>query len=139
MAARLLLPLFLLTLKELGRYLKGEKADGIFLDYFGTPDPHYYGIKYVPLGMINTISDNESTSQARSLRAGDNIDFSRENKVLFAISATNLQATYYADKNLFSWLKNIKPDKIVAHSIFVYNMSAHPLEYAKLKALMHLQ
>jgi len=124
-------------LKELGAYLKQEKVSGIYLNYFGTADPHYYGIKYLPFGMINTMGDSNATIRARGLRAGDNIDFSAERKVLFAISATNLQATYYADKDIFSWLKKIKPDKIIAHSIFVYNMTDHTAEYGKLKAMTH--
>lgn len=123
-------------LKELGTYLRSEGINGIYLNYFGTADPHYYGIRYVPFGFVDTISDTPSTARARGLRAGDAVDFTKEKRVLFAVSATNLQATYYGDKEVFSFLKGIEPEKLIARSIFVYDMSAHPAEYAKLKELM---
>ena len=51
----------------------------------------------------------------------------------FVISATNLQSTYYADKSLFAWLKDISPRTVVGYSLFVYDLSAHPdkLEFLK--------
>ena len=115
-------------LKSLGKYLKDEKVSGIYFNYFGTGDPHYYGIKYMPFGFI----DNISYPNSKGLRDGDIVDFSKEPKVFFAVSATNLQATYYADKQIFSWLKEIPYETIIAHSIFVYDMTKHPKEYAKL-------
>jgi hypothetical protein len=119
-------------LKALGKYLKDEKVTGIYFNYFGTGDPHYYGIKYMPFGFI----DNISYPNAKGLRDGDIIDFSKEPKILFAISATNLQATYYADKKIFSWLNEIPCEAIIAHSIFVYDIGKNQKEYAKLKQMM---
>ncbi len=118
-------------LKALGKYLKDEDAGGIYLCYFGTGDPSYYGIKYVPIGFIDGISPPYTEHE----RTGDIIDFNSQKNVFFAISATNLQATYYADKNVFAFLKNIKPKKIVANSIFVYDLKANPVAYAQLKEM----
>lgn len=123
-------------MKELSKYLKSRNISSVIMCYFGVSDPHYYGIKYRPVGFIDTISDGSSTPLARALRPGDIIDFSKEPATLFVISATNLQATYYADKNIFGFLKEIKPDRIIANSMFVYDMTAHPEQYAKLKVIL---
>ncbi|MFH1368819.1 MAG: glycosyltransferase family 39 protein [Elusimicrobiota bacterium] len=122
--------------KELAKYLRNRNVSGVYLCYFGASDPHYYGIKYFPIGFIDTISDGTSTPLARGLRPGDRIDFTKEPAALFVISATNLQATYYAQKDIFSFLKEIKPEKIIAHSIFVYNLSENPEQYRKLKEFL---
>jgi hypothetical protein len=119
-------------LKALGAYLKSEKVAGIYLDYFGTGDPHYYGIAYRPLGFV----DNISYPWAQGHGDGDPVDFSRQPKTLFAISATNLQATYYADKNVFAWLKGVRPERIIAHSILVYDLGADPDKYRALRMML---
>ncbi|MHB9154151.1 MAG: hypothetical protein ACYC5N_00495, partial [Endomicrobiales bacterium] len=85
-----------------------------------------------PIGFI----DNISYPHTQDRRKGDDIDFLKESRVLFAISATNLQATYYADKKVFSFLKEIEPEAVIARSLFVYDLSAHPAQYQALKSLM---
>lgn len=119
-------------LKSLGKYLREEKISGIYLSYFGTGDPHYYGIKYLPLGFI----DNMNPSLLSGHRKGDEIDLKMQPRAIFVISTTNLQATYYADKNVFSSFKEINPEKIVARSILVYNLSDNPYQYSKLNKLI---
>jgi hypothetical protein len=116
-------------LKELGKYLKGQGVSGVYMCYFGTGDPHYYGIKYRQIGFI----DNISYQYSDGLRKDDDIDFSKEKKVLFCVSETNLQATYYADKDVFSWMKSVPPEKIVANSIFVYDLTKYPDKYKMFK------
>ncbi|MBU4421560.1 MAG: hypothetical protein L6420_00670 [Elusimicrobia bacterium] len=44
-------------------------------------------------------------------------------KVLFAISVTNLQSVYYTNKDTFNWLKNIKPVFRAGYSIFLYDLT----------------
>jgi hypothetical protein len=122
-------------LKELGKYLKSEGSGGIYLCYFGTGDPAYYGIRYRPIGFIDGISPPYTEHE----RTGDIIDFDSQKKVFFAISATNLQATYYADKNAFAFLKSVKPRKIVANSIFVYDLAANPQVYEKFKEFINIR
>ena len=49
---------------------------------------------------------------------------------------TNLKATYYADKKIFSWLEeSCKPVKVIADSIFVYDLTDKPDGLKKLKEL----
>jgi hypothetical protein len=126
-------------LKELSKYLKKEKAGPIYLCYFGTGNPVYYRINYMPIGFIDNLSDSALYNHRPGLPAGKQAAtalFQGEHKVLLAISATNLQATYYADKEIFAFLKNIAPEKIVARSILVYDLSAHRREYGKFMQLL---
>ncbi|MFH2070891.1 MAG: glycosyltransferase family 39 protein [Elusimicrobiota bacterium] len=99
-------------LKLLGRYLKSQHVQSIYFSYFGTADPAYYGIKYVPISFVSAIN-----------RTGDEVNPLDEHRCLFAISATNLQGVYTQGPNRFSWLKTRSPIKIIANSIFVYDIT----------------
>jgi len=114
-------------LKELARYLREQKVTGIYLCYFGTGDPHYYGIAYRPIGFVDNMNCG--------LRDGDPVDFGCQPRVLFVISATNAQATYYADKNIFAWLKRLRPERIIAHSLLVYDIGSNPEQYRKFREI----
>ncbi len=89
-----------------------QNVDEIYFSYFGSADPGYYGIKYYNLGFISSIDRPHTATELPN-----------KEKALFAISATNLQATYYPDKNIFAWLKNFTPSTIVGNSIFVYDIT----------------
>ncbi len=98
-------------LKELSIYLKSENTNHIYFSYFGTGDPHYYGIKYHPLGFVSNLP-----------REGDEIDLTKMPRKFFAVSATNLYANYYEDKEIFSWLRKEEPEEIIAASIFIFDL-----------------
>ncbi len=100
-----------------------EKEKGIYLSYFGTADPHAYGLRYLDIGSTGVIHHTDDTMLNLS-------------PTTFVISATNLQSTYYADKNLFAWLKDMSPRTVVGYSLFVYDLSGHP---DKLEFLRRLQ
>ena len=105
-------------LKQLSLWIKQNddlSKTGIYLSYFGTADPHYYGIKYRPIGIVSNLTNQE--------RTGDDIIKSNHGRIIIAISVTNLQSTYYKDKNVFNFLKKIKPIYIAADSIFVYDIT----------------
>jgi len=91
-----------------------DKEKGIFLSYFGVADPHAYGIRYIDIGS-DSIAGHE-----------DDYNMGTLSPTKFAVSATNLQGTYYADPQFFSWLKEMRPIQRVAHSIFIYDLSGHP-------------
>jgi hypothetical protein len=99
-----------------------EKADGIYLSYFGTADPHAYGLLYLDVGSTGVIRHPDDTESDLS-------------PTTFVISATNLQSTYYADKDLFSWLKEIPPRAVVGNSLFIYDLSKYPERLAFLRKL----
>jgi hypothetical protein len=111
-------------LKQLAAALTPEdRKDGIYLCYFGTADPHAYGLRYIDIG-----------SDAIAGHSGDEGDLS-VHPTKFAISVTNLQGTYYADKTVFAWLKDTRPWKNVGNSIFVYDFSNEPDFLVKLNEL----
>lgn len=102
---------------------EADLKNGIYLSYFGTADPHAYGIRYLDIGS-DSITRRKDDSAASGM-----------SPTVFAISVTHLQATYYADKTAFSWLAQYKPSKIVAHSIFIYDFSNSPEAIERLKQL----
>jgi Dolichyl-phosphate-mannose-protein mannosyltransferase len=97
---------------ELSKYLKENGNPPIIFAYFGVSRPEYYGIKHVPLGIISNIE-----------LKGTNEDLCKMDKVLFAISVTNLQSVYYRNKDTFNWLKDIKPVFRAGYSIFLYDLT----------------
>jgi hypothetical protein len=99
-------------LKPLAEDLRRMGNPPVFLSYFGVADPSYYGIRYVPVGMVSNVDP----------RAG-NADPGGSDRVLFAISVTNLQATYFADHALFAWLKARRPVLTAGNSIFLYDLT----------------
>jgi len=99
-------------LKELGAELGRRGNPVIYLSYFGVADPSYYGIRYQPVGYIGGVERQDGVAAP-----GPGAP------VLLAVSATNLQAVYYADKSVFSWLLDRKPVFRAGHSIFLYDLS----------------
>ncbi|MBI5243070.1 MAG: glycosyltransferase family 39 protein [Elusimicrobia bacterium] len=99
-------------LKTLASELKGMGGPPIYFSYFGTADPSAYGIRYVPVAFTMNIE-----------RAGDDVDPAKSGRALFAVSATNLQSVYFADKTFFDWLKARKPLKVLGRSMFLYDLS----------------
>lgn len=101
------------ALKQLGAELRRLGDPPVYLCYFGTADPEGYGIRYMPLGMIDNLS-----------RPGNDPDPAASGRVLFAISATNYQATYYKDKDVFAWLREKTPIAVLGHAIFLYDFTS---------------
>ncbi|HBB66297.1 MAG: hypothetical protein A2X28_10560 [Elusimicrobia bacterium GWA2_56_46] len=98
--------------KTLASRLRKEGNPPVVFSYFGTARPEYYGIKYAPLGVTSSVN-----------LPGTGEDVCRMDKLLLAVSATNLQSTYYPDKRTFDWLKSRKPAFGAGYSIFVYDLT----------------
>jgi hypothetical protein len=99
---------------------KEDLKNGIYLSYFGTGDPHFYGIQYIDVGSLPP-TENSGGPDLRPTK--------------FAISVTNLQGTYYQSKDVFRWLDQYSPLRMVAYSMFVYDFSNHPEAIKKLENL----
>jgi hypothetical protein len=56
-------------------------------------------------------------------------------RVLFAVSATNLQTAYYADHTLFDWLRPRRPLLVAGRSIFLYDLTDDPEAVLRLAGL----
>jgi len=104
-------------LKDLSLYLKSQGVTDIYLSYFGSADPQYYGIRYYPIGFISNVAEREGSKD---------FDITRQKRKFIAISATNLYGVYYADTNVFSFFKKIPPDYRAGNSIFVYDLEKIP-------------
>ncbi|MFA6317348.1 MAG: hypothetical protein WC943_08010 [Elusimicrobiota bacterium] len=99
-------------LKELGRVLEGMGRPPVYLCYFGVADPSAYGIRYTPVAFISNVERREGLAEP-----------GKDDPVLFAVSATNLQGTYYSRKDAFAWLGSRAPAAIAGHSIFLYDLT----------------
>ncbi|HBL18219.1 MAG TPA: hypothetical protein DD417_16065 [Elusimicrobia bacterium] len=115
-------------LKGLGDILKEMGDPPVYLSYFGTADPAAYGIRFVPVVKNWNVP-----------RDGDAVDPAASGRVLFAVSATNLQAQYITDKTVFDWLKPKHPIAVAGHSIFLYDLSADPEGRGHLAGLLALE
>jgi hypothetical protein len=98
--------------KGLSSWLAKEGNPPVVLSYFGVARPEYYGMRYLPLGTISNVE---------LIGTGENV--CRMDKVLLAVSATNLQSTYYPDKKTYDWLKTRNPVFTAGYSIFVYDLT----------------
>lgn len=98
-------------LKGLSLELQRRGNPPIILSYFGVADPSYYGIRYEPLGFITNVDRREGVWSGPMGR------------VLLAVSATNLQSTYYKGHKTFDWLKKRTPVFTAGHSIFLYDLT----------------
>jgi hypothetical protein len=99
-------------LKPLAAIMRRMGDPPVFLCYFGVADPSYYGIRYAPLGPITNVDRHEGMVR---LQGSD--------RVLLAVSVTNLQTTYYQDHTLFDWLKARRPLIKAGRSIFLYDLT----------------
>jgi len=120
-------------LKELGKYVNQRGPRTIYLSYFGNGDPHYYGINYVGVHDWNDLNYSRFTEKSR-LGKDTGFYIKEGQPVLYAISA--MHRSYTIDQD---WLKGIPYETIVAHSIFVYDLSKYPQGLAKLEQIVKAQ
>ena len=101
----------------LKRYMDEHGIAKVKLSYFGTAEPEYYGIDYdyLPSSMVEL-------GWAYLARASRTDRPSLPTTGTIAISATELQAAYFSDKNIYSWLKSRTPVAKIGHSIFIYQV-----------------
>jgi len=81
----------------------------LYLSYFGTADPRYYGIHYVEIpGQTPAHPDQTAPGPAPKV---------------YAISATTLQGTYLelSQTNQLKWYRNHDPAAVLGGSIFIFS------------------
>jgi hypothetical protein len=91
-----------------------DETDGIWLGYFGTADPAYYGIRY------RSLFKSGSSDIVR--------DFAPMNPApgWYAISATVLQGPFSPEPDVFDWFRRHEPVAKIGYSIFVYQVAPDP-------------
>jgi hypothetical protein len=100
-------------LKGVKEYMEKKKLPIIYLSYFGTAPPAYYGIRY------------QYVPGAWPLEwppPSDKVPNTAPRKIL-AISAYNLQDVATAHDPLFRWLHSRKPVAKIGYSIFAYDLT----------------
>jgi hypothetical protein len=91
-------------LKNVKSYMLQNDLQEIYLGYFGSAHPGYYGVRYLPLPM--------KEPEDLDLRA----------PAVYAISATYLQNGYLGDTEAFSWLRGYQPFSTIGYSILLYRL-----------------
>ena len=89
-------------LKNLKKYVDERGVAEIYLSYFGTADPAYYGIRFQPMP-----AEPPAPGQAPEY---------------YAISATNLQNVYAPEGAGAHWLAQYAPQDAIGYSMFVYRL-----------------
>jgi hypothetical protein len=99
-------------LKGVKTYMEKENLPIIYLSYFGTAPPSYYGIRYqyVPGGW------------PWEPPPVDKVPAGASRKIL-AISVCNLQDIWTSDDPLFVWLWTRRPISKIGYSIFIYDVT----------------
>ncbi len=110
-------------LKGLKAYMEKEKLPIIYLSYFGTAPPYYYGIRYQYVAGKGAL---EWPPPA------DKVPADAARKIL-AISVYNLQDVSRPNDPLFRWLWLRQPVAKVGYSIFVYDLTNDPEGLMKLE------
>jgi hypothetical protein len=89
-------------LKHLKQYVESQGLSEVYLSYFGTADPSYYGIDHLPMPERPPAATDEPA--------------------YYVISATSLQGVYAAGASGAHWLADYAPHDRVGYSMFVYRL-----------------
>jgi hypothetical protein len=96
-------------LKNLKAYMDPGELPIIYLSYFGSAPPSYYGIRYQFVS---------GTWPLEWPPPPDKVPAALPRKI-FAISATNLQDVFNPHNQLFAWLRKHQPIEKIGCSIFI--------------------
>ena len=111
-------------LKGLKAYIEREKLPIIYLSYFGTAPPAYYGIRY------QDVASKGSLTQPPLDRVPENAP-----RKILAISVYNLQDVSRPNDPLFRWLWVREPTTKIGYSIFIYDLTNDPEGLIKLEEI----
>jgi hypothetical protein len=109
-------------LKGLKGYIEREGLEMIYLSYFGSVPPAYYGIYYQPAP-----APWEWQHPAEVLPHG--------RREVLAISVTNLQGVSFPEQDLYRWLYSRTPIAKIGYSIFVYDLTGDADAHVQLARL----
>jgi hypothetical protein len=111
-------------LPALRDYLQREKLPIIYLSYYGTCPPGYYGIRYHPLPGWGALADPPP----------DRVPADAPRHVV-AVSGSNLQGIHLADPQTYAWLRDRQPAAVLGGSIWVFDLTGDAAAIARLRAL----
>jgi hypothetical protein len=100
-------------LNQVARWQQKHPGTPLYLCYFGTPDPRYYGIHYINLPGSYALSEDGSVAPEKMPPLSD--------KGVIAIGATALQATYSPHlRRVYGPLRFQEPIAVLGGSIYLY-------------------
>jgi hypothetical protein len=100
-------------LKRLGAFMDREGVPILYLSYFGTAPPAYYGIRYQYVPGSWPLEWPPPAD-----RVPDDLP-----RKLLAISVSNLQEVQTHSYPLFTWLRMLRPAARIGHSIHIYDLT----------------
>ena len=102
-------------LNELLAWQRVNPDRPLYISYFGTADPNYYGLRYT----------NLPGSMAPAPKAGDRTGKPLAPNAIWAISATNLQGTYLPPetRRMYAPFLATSPIEVLGGSIYLYDLS----------------
>ncbi len=102
-------------LLRLQTWMAENNVEQLKLGWFGTADPEYYGLNYIPLpGFPRQPFIGQWTEPPFNPGAPE--------PGIYAISASNLWELLLPKKNVYPWFRNRDPDDRVGYSIFIYEV-----------------
>lgn len=110
-------------LRGVKRFMETERLPIIYLSYFGSAPPSYFGIRYEYVA---------GTWPLEWPPPPDRVPASAPRKVL-AISVQNLLDVSSSYDPLFRWLRTRRPVAKIGYSIFVYDLTSDPDALARLE------
>ncbi len=113
-------------LKRLGKFMKGRPGAELILSYMGTALPDYYGLDAQELIPTGTQIHSEKMNS------------DRPEKEFLAVSAAHLQG-YMVGLETFEWLRARRPEAVIGHSIYVYDVTNDTESHLRLAEIYRLQ
>ena len=99
-------------MKNLAKWQQSHEGKRLYLLYFGTVDPWYYGLNYfnLPGGFVLGPPTAPPTAPG-----------------IIAISATHLQGIYLddAERRAYSWMQHAQPINVIGGSIYLFDYPYH--------------
>jgi hypothetical protein len=111
-------------LPALRDYVKRESLPVIYLSYYGTCPPGYYGIRYHPLPGWGALAEPPPVRVPA--------DAPRH---VVAVSVSNLQGIHLADPQAYAWLRGRRPAAVLGGSIWVFDLTGDAAAVARLRAM----
>ncbi|MCL4263248.1 MAG: glycosyltransferase family 39 protein [Anaerolineae bacterium] len=102
-------------LRRLQIWMAENEVESVKLGWFGTAVPAYYGLNYEPLPGF-------PRPEFYSLWNSPPFDPAQPEPGIYAISASSLWESHWANKTVYPWFRAREPDDRVGYSIWIYRV-----------------
>lgn len=102
-------------LRRLQMWMAENEVDSLKLGWFGTAVPAYYGLQYEPMPGF-------PRAEFYSLWTAPPFNPAQPEPGLYAISASSLWESHWANKTVYPWFRAREPDDRVGYSIWIFQV-----------------